>query len=259
MSLPDDGTGPARQRPAFALARLARFLPLVVLLVLLAAALASGATRYLSLKELQADHALLQAYVRAHPMLSLGGYATLAAAVIALSLPGSLVVTLAGGYLFGAIEGTAAAVGGETVGAIVMYVVCRSAFGETWRRRAQSGGRVQRMAEAVQRHGFSYLLTLRLIPGVPFFLVNLAAAIVAMPLPTYVAATVVGIIPSTLIYTSFGSGIGRVLDEGRTPSLHMVLEPALLIPLIFLVLLAITPIGYHLWRARKPALPKTPG
>lgn len=254
MGFPDTGTDPLEGGPPprkGAWRRFGRFLPLLVIVALVIAAIAGGATRYLSLPELQHQHQALQSFVDRHPIQSVLCYMLVAMTVIALSLPGSLIVTLAGGYLFGAWEGAAAAVSGETVGAVIMYLVARSAFGEVLRRRARVGGLAHRLAAAAHSNAFSYLLTLRLIPGVPFFLVNLAAGFVRIRLSTYVAATVIGITPSTLIYASVGSGLGRFFGEGRQADLGLLLRPEMLTPLVALAVLAAAPIAYQIWRARR--------
>jgi signal transduction histidine kinase len=111
------------------------------------------------------------------------------------------------------------------------------------------------MEAEIRRHAFSYLLSLRLMPAVPFALVNLVSGFVKMPLSTYLAATLLGIAPSTLIYVSVGAGLGAVFDRGGAANLHILLRPQVLAPLCALAVLATAPHLVRLWivRRRRPA------
>jgi uncharacterized membrane protein YdjX (TVP38/TMEM64 family) len=74
--------------------------------------------------------------------------------------------------------------------------------------------------------------------------------LVGVKLRTYVLATFLGIIPATLVFSSLGSGLGSVVEE---PDLGIVFRPSVLVPIIGLALLALIPVGYKRWRAKKPA------
>jgi len=155
------------------------------------------------------------------------------------------------------VLGTATAVTGASIGALLMFLVARSTLfthsklGAVLRRRIRPDGLVARMEAEIRRHAFSYLLSLRLMPAVPFALVNLVAGFVKMPLSTYLAATLLGIAPSTLIYASVGAGLGTVFDQGGATNLHILLRPEVLAPLCALAVLAVTPILVRLWIARR--------
>jgi len=69
-------------------------------------------------------------------------------------------------------------------------------------------------------------------------------------LRTYVLATFLGIIPATLVFSSLGNGLGSVVEE---PDLGIVFRPSVLVPIVGLALLALIPVGYKRWRAKKPA------
>jgi uncharacterized membrane protein YdjX (TVP38/TMEM64 family) len=99
----------------------------------------------------------------------------------------------------------------------------------------------------------NYLLFLRLIPVFPFWLVNLVPAFLGVPLTTYVVATLVGIIPGSLVYASVGNGLGAVFDTGGRPDLGIIFEPEIILPIIGLAVLAILPVAYKKIRAREPA------
>jgi uncharacterized membrane protein YdjX (TVP38/TMEM64 family) len=157
------------------------------------------------------------------------------------------VLTVAGGLLFGTLLGGTMAVIGATAGALVLFLAARSAFGSAMAARG-GGGRLARIRTELQRNGFSYMLAIRLIPALPFWLVNLAGALGGMRLLPFAAATLIGIIPATFVYASIGAGVGEVLAAGRRPDLALIFSPQILVPLVALGLLALLPV---VWRRRK--------
>jgi len=159
------------------------------------------------------------------------------ALVVAVSLPGGVVMTLAGGLLFGAWLGTALTVAGATLGACALFLAARSALAPLVAGRA--AGLVDRIRPGLERDGFFYLLTLRLIPAVPFWLANLAPALVGMPFGAFAAATFIGIIPGTAVFAGIGAGLGEVLVAGGRPDLGIVFSPPILLPLLGLAALSL--------------------
>lgn len=217
-----------------------RFGPLIVIALAVAAVIASGLADHLSLAELKERRDQLQGFVALHPALSFGLYILIYIAVVSLSLPGALVMTLSGGFLFGPWLGAAAAASGASLGAAVIFMVCRSAVGDSLRGKA--GSTISKIEEGVRRDAFSYILTLRLIPVMPFWLVNLAAGFVDIPLRTFLSATVLGILPGSLVYAGLGSGLGEVFASGQEPNLRVIFEPHVLLPLVGLGLLSLLPV-----------------
>jgi signal transduction histidine kinase/uncharacterized membrane protein YdjX (TVP38/TMEM64 family) len=224
----------------------------VLLLVLVALAYSLG--RHLSLEALASRRAGLLAFAHAHRLRAIATYIGAYVAVVALSLPGALVMTLTGGFLFGLWQGTAAAIVACSIGAMIMFFVARSTLGAALRRRLHPDGLIANMEAEVRRHAFSYLLTLRLIPGLPFALVNLVAGFVRMRLGTYMSATILGVAPSTFIYASVGSGLGALFDQGVSVNMHVLLRPQVILPLCGLGVLATVPhLVRFLRRGRKVA------
>lgn len=157
-----------------------------------------------------------------------------------MSIPGALFLTLAGGFLFGTWIGGSATVVGATIGAVLVFAIVRTSLGEALRERAEaSGGRLKAVMDGVRDGAFGYILTLRLIPLAPFWLVNVASALANAPLPAYALATLIGIMPATFIYSSVGAGIGQVLARGGEPNLKIIFEPYVLGPLVALGLLSL--------------------
>jgi uncharacterized membrane protein YdjX (TVP38/TMEM64 family) len=247
----EDPARPSRAggRHGGALRLIRRFGPLTLLVAALLAVWASGLTHDLSLHMLRGRRDELEALVHAHPLLALAAYVVVYILVVALSLPAALVMTLTGGLLFGVWLGGLAAALSCTLGSAVLFLVCRTAVGDTLRRRA--GPTVARIEEGVRRDAFSYVVTLRLIPVMPFWLANLALGFVEIPLGVFMAATFIGILPVSLVYAGLGANLNLLFARHERPDLHIVMRPEVLLPLIGLALLALTPIIAR--RLRRPA------
>lgn len=223
-----------------------RLLPLTALVVGFVMFFALGLHRHITFETLAQNRTELIALVDAHPMLAPLAYVVGYILLAALSLPGAAVFTVTGGFLFGTIAGAFYSMIGATIGATVLFLAARTALGDGLRARA--GGAVKRMEEGFRRDALSYLFILRLIPLFPFFLVNLVPAFLGVGLGTFVAATLAGMIPGSLVYASVGSGLGAVFDAGQTPDLGLLLTPPILLPICGLVVLALIPVAYKRWR-----------
>lgn len=226
-----------------------RFLPLIVLVVLVVAAFATGLDKYLTLDTLKNNRAALLAFVESNKIVAALLYMAAYIGVVALSLPVGTVMTLSGGFLFGVPLGIALTVVGATLGAGALFMVARSAFGDVLRARA--GPFMAKMADGFSKDAFSYLLTLRLVPLFPFFAVNLVPALLGMRLLPYLVATAIGIIPGTSVFTAFGAGLGEIFDKGGEVSLKGVLSPTMIAALVGMGLLSLLPVAIRKWRERK--------
>ncbi|WP_052699283.1 TVP38/TMEM64 family protein [Hyphomicrobium sp. 99] len=219
---------------------LKRLLPLLLLVALLIGAFALRLDRYVTLDALRDNRAALSDLVQNHSVLSGLFYILLYTVAVALSFPGATILTLAGGLLFGATVGASLTVIGATAGAAVLFVIARSAAGDVLRRRA--GPFLARLSEGFSKNAFNYLLFLRLVPAFPFWVVNLAPAILGMRLLPYIVATGIGIIPGTFVFAAFGASLGTVFDAGREVQLKDVLSPTLIAGLVVLGFLSLLPI-----------------
>ena len=189
---------------------LKRFWPLLLLLGACAFVFAMGWHRYLTLEELASRRGQLSDMIAAHPVVSIVAFIAIYAAVVALSLPGGAVMTVAGGFLFGWLLGGLAAIVAATSGAIVIFLVARSTLGEALAGRATPW--LERLRQGFQENAFSYLLFLRLVPAFPFWLVNLAPALLGVSFTTYAIATVIGIVPGTFAYSVAGRGLDSLVE-----------------------------------------------
>jgi uncharacterized membrane protein YdjX (TVP38/TMEM64 family) len=244
------GIDPSAQLPATRrMAAIRRLAPLAVLLVAIGAFFVLGLHDYLSFEALRAHREELLAFVARHPALAPLAFTGLYTAVIALSVPGGAILTITGGFLFGLVPATLYVLVGATAGATIVFLIARTALGESLRARA--GPRIRRMEEGFRADALSYLLVLRLIPLFPFWLVNIVPAFLGVPLRTYVLGTFLGIIPGSVVYASVGNGLGAVFEAGGTPDLGIIFKPAILLPIVGLAVLALLPAVYRKVRAGK--------
>ena len=226
-----------------------RFVPLAVLAAGLAAFFIFRLDRYLSLSALADHREALLAWVKEQGALGPIIFIAVYAAAVATSVPGGLVLTVAGGFLFGTLLGAICSVVGATIGATAVFLAARTALAEPLRARA--GATLQKMEAGFQKNAASYMLHLRLVPIYPFWLVNLVPALLGVPLTTYLWTTLVGIIPGSAVYASVGNGLGELLETGQMPNLSIFARPAILVPLVALGLLSLAPVVYKGMKARR--------
>jgi len=233
--------------------RIKRFAPLAVLIVAVIAVFASGVGDYLNLEALQTHEATLRGFLDDNLAMALAAFIVVYALATAVSFPGAVILTLAGGYLFGTWIGGAATVIGATIGSIMVFYIVQTSLGAALRARAEAkGGTLKKVIDGVRDGAFGYILTLRLIPVAPFWLVNVAAALANAPLRAYALATFLGIMPATFIYSGVGAGIGALVARGETPDLGVIFEPRVLLPLVALGLLSL---GTTLYQRRRKQAP----
>ena len=232
---------------------LARLAPLAIVATAFAAFFVFDLDRFLSFDALSDNREALLAWQEAHRTLAIGVFVAVYAFAVALSLPGAIWMTIAGGFLFGPVEGSVLVVIAATVGASAIFLAARYALGDALRARA--GPAIRKMEAGFRDNALSYLLVLRLVPLFPFWLVNLVPAFLGVPLRTFVIGTFLGIIPGSVVYTLVGNGLGAVFDAGEEPDLGVIFKPEILAPIAGLAVLSLVPVGYKKIR-RKQAAPK---
>jgi len=199
---------------------------------------------YLTLENLKTRQTGIAYYRQVHPLLTAALYAMLYIAVIALSLPGATILTLAGGAVFGLLWGTLIVSFASSIGATLAFLAARFLLRD-W-VRARFGQRLQTINAGLQRDGAYYLFTLRLVPLFPFFLINLAMGLTPMKTWTFYWISQIGMLAGTVVYVNAGTQLAKI------DSLSGILSPGLLasfallglFPLLTKKLLAV-------WQARK--------
>ena len=163
--------------------------------------------------------------------------------IVAFSLPGSTIASITGGFLFGLFFGTFLNVLGASIGATALFIAARWGFGDLLTGRiGQIGGRKEKILLKLRKNELFVLLSLRLIPIVPFFVLNLLAASVGMKLRNFIFGTVIGILPAAVLFTWIGVGLGEVFDQDADPELSIIWSPNIFIPFLTLGILSLFPI-----------------
>ena len=193
---------------------------LLLLVGVIAALRLSGIGEYLTLEAVQKNRDALAAFVRERTVLSVLLYIIVYIVVIALNIPGGAVLTIAGGYLFGTVVAVLSVNVGATGGAVLAFLTARYLLG----RRLQESYSVQlaRLNSEMERNGARYLLTLRLIPVIPFFLVNILAGLTRIPLATFAWTTALGIIPASAVFAFAGQQLASVRSPADILSLRVL-------------------------------------
>jgi len=219
-----------------------KHLPLWILLGLSLLFFALGWHEYLSFEQLRAHRLELNNLVANQPLLAALAYIAAYIVVVALSLPAGTVMTLAGGFLFGAFWGGLYTVVGATLGATIIFLIAKTSLGDAL--LAKAGKSIQSMKAGFNENALSYMFVLRLVPLFPFFIVNLAPAFLGVPLRTYVIATFFGIMPATFVFSLAGSGLDKVFEQGDDFSIAGILTPEMMGALLGLAVLSLIPVAY---------------
>jgi uncharacterized membrane protein YdjX (TVP38/TMEM64 family) len=227
-----------------------RLAPVAVIAALFVALLASGLLRRLSLHGLAEHREALTHLVAAHPLASLCAYLGLYLLLIVACVPGPSVMSVAGGVLFGTLVGGLAALAAMTAGGVIVFLACRTAFGDWAAHRA--GPAIARIEAGFSRDAFAYLLALRLMPVAPFFMVNLAAGLARVRLSSFVLATAIGAAPSAFIFAGLGAGLDSVIRRHERLDASLIARPDIGLPLAALAVLALAPVAWRIWRGRRP-------
>ena len=228
-----------------------RLAPLAAVGAAVTAALAFGLDDYLSFEALRANRDVLMAFVHDETVLATTAFIALYAAAAALSLPGGAVLSIAGGFLFGAVLGTLWIVIGATAGAVGIFLAARTALGAGL--KAKAGPWLAKLEAGFQENALSYLLVLRLVPLFPFFVVNLVPAFLGVSLRVFTLGTAIGIIPGAFVFASVGAGLGSVFDMGGEVTPASALTPEVIIALLGLSVLSLAPVVYKKVKARRQA------
>lgn len=228
---------------------LKQWLPLIIIIGLLILVISMGWYRYLSFPSLQQHRKLIAQCVDQHYGLCVLGFMLIYIIATAASIPGAVFLTLAGGFIFGPWLGTVYVIISATLGACCVFLAVRTALGE-WLAQKVSGW-VAKLEKGFQQNAFSYLLSLRLVPLFPFWVINIVAALLNVELKQFFLATLIGIIPGSFVYNLVGNGLGELFAKGQTPNLMIIFKPSIFIPLLLLAALSLLPTMYKKFK-KKP-------
>ncbi len=224
-----------------------RMVIVAVIAVAIGAFLYFDLGQYLSLEALKQNRDQLLAFTESNYAASVAIFILTYIVVTGLSLPGAVILTLAGGFVFGGVIGTLFVNLGATTGATLAFLAARYLLRD-WVEQ-KFGRWIEPVQQGFAKNAFSYLLTLRLIPLFPFFVVNLVSGLTRVNVGTYVAATAIGIIPGSFVYAYAGRQLGTI------NSLKEIASPNVIGAFVLLGLLALMPMLYK----RLSTKPSKPG
>lgn len=180
-----------------------------VIVGLLVAGYLAGLHEYVSLSNLIKHREAMMQSVSDNFLLAALAYMAIYILIVAVSFPGASALTITSGLIFGGILGGVLTVVGATLGACLIFLIARSSLGDFLEKKA--GPFIQKMISGFQKDQFQYLLTLRLTPIFPFWVVNIVPALLNMRLGSYALATLIGIIPGTMAFAYIGAGLDSVI------------------------------------------------
>ncbi len=217
-----------------------RYLPILIILILMAIVYATGIYEYFSYQTLKAYHSDLRLYVTKHYIFAPFAFILIYILSTALSIPGGIFLSLIGGFLFPEPLSMLYVVIGATVGATLLFLAARTALGKQLFKKA--GPFLKKMEGGFKKNAVSYLLFLRFVPIFPFWLVNLAPAFFNVRLSTFIWTTFVGILPGAYVFTQAGEGLGAIFESEGGITLDAIFNVKIKIALIALGIFALIPI-----------------
>lgn len=218
---------------------LSRFIPLLIIVVLMALFYALGVNDYFSWEVFKEHRASIKRFVNSYPVTSPLIYSAIYALIAALSIPVAFLLSMIGGFLFPQPLSTFCVVVGATCGASILFLVAKTALHDFLKKKFAT--LIDKMRSGFQRNAISYMLLLRVLPIFPFWLVNIAPVFFKVTFTTFVWTTFVGIIPGAFVYTQAGRGIDAIFEGEGSISFWDLLNREMVIGLIGIIILAIIP------------------
>ena len=176
----------------------------------------------LNLQSLKDNYSELQIYFRDHPVQLSLLYALIYITVTALSLPGAVIMTLAGGAIFGLVLGTILVSFCSTIGATAAFLITRYFFRNSV--RARFGNKLKIINDGIKKDGAFYLLTLRLVPIFPFFAINVLMALTPIKTRTFYLASQLGMLLGTIIFVNAGTQLATINSTGDILSVNLIIS-----------------------------------
>lgn len=188
--------------------------------------------RFLTLEYLRSSEVSLRQFQQNHPYTLMWAYFVVYFVVAAFALPGVLVSTVAGGFLFGLVQGTILVSFASTLGATASFLVARYVFRD-WIEK-KYGDKLHAVNDGIEREGGFYLFSMRLIPLFPYFLINVVMGLSQMKLKTFYWVSQAGMLPVSFVLVNAGKELGKI------ESLSGIIRPGLIASFVVLGLLPIT-------------------
>lgn len=175
----------------------------------------------LSLENLKSSHEYLISVYTNYPIRTVAIFFAVYVVAVSLNLPGATILGLAGGGIFGFLYGTIIISFASTIGATIGCFISRyllrdfveEKFGKTY----------EKVNNGIRREGTFYLFSLRLIPIIPFFVINMVMGLTRIPLKTFYLVSQLGMLPGTMVYVNAGKELGQI------DSISDILSPQLML------------------------------
>ena len=208
-----------------------RFVLLAVFVLAVAAFVAAGGLEVLELEALKARYDALEDVYATRPALTVACFFLVYVGLATSSLPGGAVLTLLAGALFGVLAGTLIVSFASSLGALAAMLLARYVLRDWVRQRF--GARLAALDRGIARDGALYLFMVRLIPAIPFFVVNVGMALTKMPAARYYWVSQLGMLPGTLVFANAGRRLSEIESPGDVLSPGVMGSLALLAVLVF--------------------------
>ena len=182
--------------------------------------------QYLTLEYMKGQQVEFQNFYKENTWLAIGTYTAVYIATTALSLPGAALLTLLAGALFGLLVGTILVSFASTIGATLAFLVSRMLLRD-WVQK-KFGGFLKTIDEGIEKDGAFYLFTLRLIPAIPFFVINLVMGLTPMKTIQFFLVSQVGMLAGTMVFVNAGTQLAQI------ESLKGILSPGLIFSFVLL-------------------------
>lgn len=193
---------------------------IIVLVLAVALFFAFDCHELLTFERLKASQTEFAALFSEHSVQVVMGYLAVYIPCIALNLPGAAILGLAAGVMFGTGLGTIIVSFASTVGATLAFLISRYLLRD-W-VQATFGDRLESVDRGIANEGHFYLFSLRLIPVIPFCVINMVMGLTRIPLRTFLWVSMLGMLPGTFVFVNAGSQIAS-LD-----SVSGIISPSLL-------------------------------
>lgn len=198
----------------------------LIIIAAIFAAVTALINMFIGLEEIAAISESLRGRADIMPFLIGSLFVLTYVSVAASSVPAASILTLAAGAIFGVFEGTLFVIIGATLGSAIPFLLVKYKFAAAIKRRYPAV--TEKMLAGIENSEFAYLLSVRLAPIFPFYIVNAVSGVMNIKLRTFLLATAIGIAPGTTAYVFAGSQIERAIETGSLVSLEILLGLAAL-------------------------------
>ncbi len=200
-----------------------RILLLLAIAILVFLFFSKGLHHHLSLENIKEHQAVLQNFYAEQPVMMVAAFTAVYILVVALNLPGAVVLGLSAGALFGSLAGTVLISFASSFGALLACLLSRYLMRDWVQQHFRE--KLDRVNKGINEQGPFYLFALQLMPIIPFFVINMVMGLTTMRLWTFFWVSQLGMLPGTAVFVNAGSQIGKI------DSISGILSPALILSL----------------------------